>query len=65
MDSVLDQMASELRAVLVEHGLDPKNPPQGGPPSARAFQEYQERGGSQFTDAEVMASALVKRVGEL
>jgi hypothetical protein len=62
-DPILTQMASELRAALEARGLDPKNPPAGGPPAAAAFAEYEKRGGAGFTDPDAFARALVAEVG--
>jgi hypothetical protein len=65
-DHVLDGMADELRNVLRQRGLDPKNPPVGQgiptPPAEAAFQEYTRRGGNQFQNADRMVSALITKV---
>jgi len=61
-DTTMNAMAMELHGALIRAGADPKDPPQGGPPSARAFQEYQQRGGTQYTDADEFTAALIERV---
>jgi hypothetical protein len=55
-------MARELRKALLERGLDPADPPDGGPPSEAAFRVYRKHGGKQHTDPDEMVAALVERV---
>jgi hypothetical protein len=61
-DPVLEEMAMELKNALLRAGADPANPPTGNMPSERAFAEYQRRGGSVYTNADLMAKSLVERV---
>lgn len=63
-DPILDEMALELREALIVRGLDPKDPPSGGPPSEAAFGEYQRRGGVLYAKPDEMVAALVAKVGE-
>lgn len=66
MDAILDGMASEIRDALLRRGLDPEDPPQHRrPPAAKAWQEYQRRGGKQDISPDQFVNALVRRVGEL
>lgn len=65
MDPVLNSMAEELKGALVARGLDPKDPPGGGPPSSAAFAEYKRRGGIGYESADDFAKDLVERVGEV
>jgi hypothetical protein len=62
-DLILEQMAYELKCALEARGLDPSDPPsQSQPPADAAFAEYQKRGGTQCTDAQSLALALVAEV---
>lgn len=65
-DTVLNELAKELRAALIAQGLDVKNPPEdnGRPPTDKAFAEYLKRGGAQYMDPDKMMDALIKKVGE-
>lgn len=62
-DTVLSAMAAEVKEVLESKGLDPANPPTSvKPPSSAVFAEYRRRGGTEFTDADKLADALVTEV---
>jgi hypothetical protein len=64
-DPVLDEMAKELHDVLVQRGLDPRNPPQGNDmPVDTFYAEYKRRGGNVYTDARGAAVSLIERVKE-
>ena len=64
-DPVLDSMARQLRARLIQKGLDPQKPPAGLPPTQRVFEEYKARGGSMQSQPDQMTMALVERVREM
>lgn len=65
-DSVLDQMAGELRRALQNRGMDPNTPPDdSSPPPTAAFNEYQRRGGDRYVSADGFVKALIRRVTEL
>ena len=62
-DPILEQMASELKSELAQRGLDTSNPPiHSKPPGDVALAEYKKRGGTQYTDAQSFARALVADV---
>lgn len=64
VNRVLVEMAGELRAALIEVGLDPKFPPDSSkPPSVEAFAEYKRRGGVRYNDLDAFTAALVEEVG--
>lgn len=65
MDDVLESMARDLRTALIRRGLDPADPPDGGPPTRAAWAEYQRRGGKMDITPEAFTAALVARVGEM
>jgi hypothetical protein len=64
VDKVLVEMANELREGLLERDLDPKNPPHGAAPAKAAWEEYQKRGGDQYTEPHLFMDDLVKEVGK-
>ena len=62
-DTILDEMAKELRDALVKRGIDPVDHPQDSyPPSTAAFAEYKRRGGSVYKEPNLFIEALVERV---
>ena len=69
-DDVLVGMADELREFLQEIGLDPTDKPRRGNPgdpmydsaATLAFQEYQRREGSVYTDKYEFQEALEREV---
>jgi hypothetical protein len=61
-DEAFNEMAQELHEQLVRMGADPTNPPATRPPAARAWLEYQSRGGWAYEDPNELADALVERV---
>jgi hypothetical protein len=62
-DPVLDKMATELQAALEAVGKDPSDPGRDDPaPAARAYAEYQRRGGKMYGNAEAFVTALVSKV---
>lgn len=66
-DEVIEGMAKELHGVLLERGLDPKDPPAARYPNAkssRVYQEYRRRGGTML-DADAMLAALTERVTQI
>jgi hypothetical protein len=63
-DVVLDEMARELRSVLLMYKLDPTNQPEGKMPTGKAWREYIRRGGRTYESPGDFVAALVKRVGE-
>jgi hypothetical protein len=65
VDPILDSMAKELQQVLLLHGLDPRNPPEGKAPPFSVYQEYQRRGGIGYTFPQEFIQALIIRVGEI
>lgn len=65
-DPIIEEMAKELHDVLVQRGMDPRNPPQGDDmPTQTFFAEYQRRGGTVYTDHKQAAISLVERVKSL
>lgn len=66
MDVILEGMAVELHDALRARGLDTKHPPTDSkPPTDRIWSEYKKRGGTEQTDKDELARAVVKRVTEL
>jgi hypothetical protein len=64
-DSIVREMADDLRAALVKRGLDPKNPPRDTPPPTQAaFNEYRRRGGRNYTNADTFMADLIDAVKE-
>jgi hypothetical protein len=63
-DPILTKMAEELRAALVERGLDPTSPPEGLAPAGAAFEQYKLRGGRTYSDPQLFVSALIQEVGK-
>ena len=62
-DTILEQMASELKSELEQRGLDPTNPPSHSqPPQKLAFAEYQKRGGTQYDSPAKFTQDLVADV---
>lgn len=62
-DEIMKGMAEELRQTLLAKGLDPKDPPTGSkPPAKAAWGEYKRRGGVGYTDADEFMADLVEEV---
>jgi plasmid replication initiation protein len=62
-DTILEQMAGELKRALESVHADTSNPPVSSHPPARAaYAEYQRRGGTQYTNADVFVRDLVADV---
>lgn len=65
-DPILEEMAREFRSALVASGADPKNPPDRDDfPTERAFEEYQNRGGTVYSDPNQFVTSLIERVTQL